>query len=88
MHRRNFIQNSSMATVGLGLGAPLKEKNTTSEKRKGNVRHSASHWCFADISFEKLLPAFKEIGLEKGFDFVESGPLVRSSYHAERHIGK
>jgi len=31
---------------------------------------------------------FKEIGLEKGFDFVESGPLVRSSYHAERHIGK
>lgn len=32
--------------------------------------------------FEK----YKEIGLEKGFDFVESGPLVRSSYHAERHI--
>lgn len=29
---------------------------------------------------------FKEIGLKKGFNFVESGPLVRSSYHAERHI--
>ena len=29
---------------------------------------------------------FKEIGYKKGFDFVESGPLVRSSYHAERHI--
>ena len=29
---------------------------------------------------------YKEIGLEKGFDYVESGPLVRSSYHAERHI--
>ena len=29
---------------------------------------------------------FKEIGLEKGFDYVESGPLVRSSYHAERHV--
>lgn len=28
----------------------------------------------------------KEIGLSKGFDYVESGPLVRSSYHAERHI--
>lgn len=25
-------------------------------------------------------------GLEMGFDIVESGPLVRSSYHAERHI--
>ena len=29
---------------------------------------------------------YKVIGLEKGFDFVESGPLVRSSYHAERHL--
>ncbi len=29
---------------------------------------------------------YKEIGLEKGFQFVESGPLVRSSYRAERHI--
>lgn len=29
---------------------------------------------------------YKAIGLELGFDFVESGPLVRSSYHAERHL--
>lgn len=29
---------------------------------------------------------YEKIGLEKGFDFVESGPLVRSSYHAERHV--
>jgi lipoic acid synthetase len=29
---------------------------------------------------------YKSIGLEKGFVYVESGPLVRSSYHAERHI--
>ncbi|MDD2298524.1 MAG: lipoyl synthase [Fermentimonas sp.] len=29
---------------------------------------------------------YREIGLEKGFQFVESGPLVRSSYHAEKHI--
>ena len=29
---------------------------------------------------------YKTIGLEKGFSFVESGPLVRSSYHAERHV--
>ncbi|MBN2166448.1 MAG: lipoyl synthase [Marinilabiliaceae bacterium] len=29
---------------------------------------------------------YKTIGLEKGFKFVESGPLVRSSYHAEDHI--
>jgi lipoic acid synthetase len=30
--------------------------------------------------------AYKEIALKKGFRYVESGPLVRSSYHAEKHI--
>jgi lipoic acid synthetase len=29
---------------------------------------------------------YKEAGLAMGFNYVESGPLVRSSYHAERHI--
>jgi len=29
---------------------------------------------------------YKQIGFQKGFKFVESGPLVRSSYHAEKHI--
>ncbi len=29
---------------------------------------------------------FKEIGLSLGIPYVESGPMVRSSYHAERHI--
>ncbi len=28
----------------------------------------------------------RDLGLEMGFRFVESGPLVRSSYHAERHL--
>ena len=29
---------------------------------------------------------YQKIGLELGFRFVESGPLVRSSYHAEKHL--
>ena len=29
---------------------------------------------------------YRKIGLEKGFRFVESAPLVRSSYHAEKHV--
>jgi len=29
---------------------------------------------------------YKTIGLKKGFRYVESGPLVRSSYHAEKHL--
>ena len=29
---------------------------------------------------------YKNYGLELGFKYVESGPLVRSSYHAEKHL--
>ena len=29
---------------------------------------------------------YKRLGLKKGFKFVESSPLVRSSYHAEKHV--
>ena len=29
---------------------------------------------------------YEEEGMKRGFSFVESGPLVRSSYHAERHL--
>jgi lipoic acid synthetase len=29
---------------------------------------------------------FREIGYNLGLDYVESGPLVRSSYHSERHV--
>lgn len=30
----------------------------------------------------------REIGYQLGFDYVESGPLVRSSYHSEKHVIK
>jgi len=35
-----------------------------------------------------VFKSLREEGLKSGFDFVESGPLVRSSYHAERHLNK
>ena len=31
---------------------------------------------------------YRKIGLSKGFSFIESAPLVRSSYRAERHVPK
>lgn len=34
----------------------------------------------------EVFEEYRTIGLSKGFDHVESGPLVRSSYHAERHV--
>jgi len=33
-----------------------------------------------------MFATYKEIGEGKGIGHVESGPLVRSSYHAERHV--
>ena len=34
----------------------------------------------------EVFKKYKQKGLEKGFLFVESSPLVRSSYHAEKHV--
>ena len=44
------------------------------------------HLEVAEYIHPDKFAAYKRKGLEKGFDFVESGPLVRSSYHAERHL--
>lgn len=44
------------------------------------------HLAVEEFVHPDVFQMYKEIGLEKGFDFVESGPLVRSSYHAERHL--
>lgn len=44
------------------------------------------HIEIAEYVHPDLFAEYKEIGLAKGFDYVESGPMVRSSYHAERHV--
>lgn len=50
------------------------------------LRPSVNHLEVQEyVTPEKFL-FFKEEGLKKGFKFVESSPLVRSSYHAERHV--
>lgn len=33
-----------------------------------------------------MFAVYKEEGLKRGLKYVESGPLVRSSYHSERHV--
>ena len=43
--------------------------------------HPVIDWIHPD-QFAK----YKEIGLARGLRYVESGPLVRSSYHAEKHL--
>jgi lipoic acid synthetase len=34
----------------------------------------------------ELFDLYREEGLKRGLKYVESGPLVRSSYHSERHV--
>ena len=39
-----------------------------------------------DFITPEIFEMYKEEGLKRGLKYVESGPLVRSSYHAERHV--
>jgi lipoyl synthase len=42
------------------------------------------HWPVAKYYHPDEFAEFKEIAYSKGFQYVESGPLVRSSYHAAK----
>lgn len=44
------------------------------------------HLEVAEFIHPDTFALYEEVGLQKGFDMVESGPLVRSSYHAEKHL--
>ena len=44
------------------------------------------HIEVAEFVHPDLFAEYREVGLQKGLKYVESGPLVRSSYHAERHV--
>lgn len=44
------------------------------------------HLEVAEFIHPDTFAMYREVGTSKGFDIVESGPLVRSSYHAERHL--
>ncbi len=44
------------------------------------------HIEVAEFIHPDLFAHYKEEGLKRGLKYVESGPLVRSSYHAEKHV--
>ncbi|RGN31166.1 lipoyl synthase [Bacteroides oleiciplenus] len=50
------------------------------------LQPSHKHYPVAEYVTPAQFAFYKEIGLAKGFDQVESAPLVRSSYHAEKQI--
>ena len=46
------------------------------------------HYPVEEYITPEQFAQYQQTGLEKGFEQVESAPLVRSSYHAEKHIKK
>lgn len=48
------------------------------------LQPSRQHYPVAEYVTPAQFAAYRELGLAKGFSRVESGPLVRSSYHAEK----
>ncbi len=50
------------------------------------LQPSPKHLHVVEFVHPDTFALLKEEGLKRGFSCVESGPLVRSSYHAERHV--
>lgn len=50
------------------------------------LQPTPEHLAVQEFIHPDVFAEYREIALSKGFKFVESGPLVRSSYHAEKHI--
>lgn len=50
------------------------------------LQPTKNHLPVSEYLHPEEFKKYEKTGLEKGFRFVESSPLVRSSYHAEKHV--
>lgn len=82
--------------IMLGLGETKEEVlQTMDDLRSVNVdvmtlgqylQPTPKHLPVKEFITPEQFQEYKKIGLQKGFRFVESSPLVRSSYRAEKHM--
>ncbi|WP_343748034.1 lipoyl synthase [Fluviicola sp.] len=82
--------------VMLGLGETDEEIIETMEDLRAvgvdiltlgqYLQPTPKHLPIVEFVEPERFQKYEKLGLEMGFRFVESGPLVRSSYHAEKHI--
>jgi lipoyl synthase len=82
--------------IMLGLGETEEEVlDAMKDLRKANVdvltigqylQPTSRHLPVVEFITPEVFDRLREIGLKMGFIYVESGPLVRSSYHAEKHL--
>ncbi len=83
--------------IMLGLGETKEEVlETINDIRNAGVeiltvgqylQPTREHLPVAEFIRPEVFEEYRNTALGMGFRYVESGPLVRSSYHAERHIG-
>ena len=64
----------------------LKEHNVDVVTIGQYLQPTKNHLKVESFVHPDIFDYYREEGIKMGFDFVESGPLVRSSYHAERHL--
>lgn len=82
--------------IMLGLGEKKEEVIQTIRDLKDNgcdvitigqyLQPTAKHLPVQRFVHPDEFAEYREIGYSIGLDYVESGPLVRSSYHSERHV--
>jgi lipoic acid synthetase len=82
--------------VMLGLGETRNEVIETMEDLRQvqvdiltlgqYLQPTRKHLPVAEFITPEQFNEYAALGKEMGFRFVESGPLVRSSYHAEKHL--
>lgn len=82
--------------IMLGLGESKEEVlESMQDLRQSNVsiltlgqylQPTSEHLPVVEFVHPDVFAEFKKAGMEMGFRVVESGPLVRSSYHAEKHL--
>jgi lipoic acid synthetase len=82
----------------LGLGETKEEVLQTMQDLADNgldvltigqyLQPTPKHLPVARFVHPDEFAEYREAGYKMGLDYVESGPLVRSSYHSERHLIK
>jgi lipoic acid synthetase len=99
METLRILKQGGMRTksgIMLGLGETKEEVVQTMQNlRDSNVdvitigqylQPSKKHLQVQRFVHPDEFKELREIGYNMGFDYVESGPLVRSSYHSEKHV--
>lgn len=96
LHRANNRGFTTKSGLMLGLGETIDEVIEVMKDLRNvdcniltlgqYLQPSKQHLPVARFVHPDEFKMLKEIGLELGFKHVEAGPLVRSSYHAEKQI--